>query len=321
MPAIQEDAAWCEGILARLGDAPWSDEQEKAVLEPYRYLDSQPGKEIRTKLIDAFQGWLVLTPSDLATVTGVVRQLHTASLLVDDIEDSSALRRGLPTAHTIYGVPLTINAANYVYFQVFGALVGQAPATHAMVTDELMRLHRGQGMDLFWRENLVCPSEEEYIAMVTNKTGGLFRIAIKLMSAMSAVDVDLVPLVNLVGLLFQIRDDYMNLQSAPLHTNKGYCEDLTEGKFSFPVVHAMRHGSERQLLHILRQRTTNIETKQAAVQYMEQCGSFAYTRDVLQRLHAQARQEVLRLEKVLGENTPLMSILDALCLDKESPRV
>jgi geranylgeranyl pyrophosphate synthase len=42
--------------------------------------------------------------------------LHNASLLIDDIEDNSKLRRGVPVAHNIYGVPLTINAANYVYF-------------------------------------------------------------------------------------------------------------------------------------------------------------------------------------------------------------
>lgn len=42
--------------------------------------------------------------------------LHNASLLIDDIQDNSKLRRGSPVAHSIYGVPLTINAANYVYF-------------------------------------------------------------------------------------------------------------------------------------------------------------------------------------------------------------
>lgn len=42
--------------------------------------------------------------------------LHNASLLIDDIEDNSNLRRGIPVAHNIYGVPQTINSANYVYF-------------------------------------------------------------------------------------------------------------------------------------------------------------------------------------------------------------
>ena len=41
--------------------------------------------------------------------------LHNASLLIDDIEDGSKLRRGFPVAHSIYGVPSVINSANYVY--------------------------------------------------------------------------------------------------------------------------------------------------------------------------------------------------------------
>jgi len=62
-------------------------------------------------------------------------------------------------------------------------------------------------------------------------------------------DADYVPLVNLIGVYFQIRDDYMNLQSDQYATNKGFAEDLTEGKFSFPVVHSIRSNqSNRQII-------------------------------------------------------------------------
>ena len=128
---------------------------------------------------------------------------------------------------------------------------------------------------------------------------------------------DSVPLVNLIGVIFQIRDDYANLQSAQLAQHKGFCEDLTEGKFSFPIIHAIRSGAstggDRQLLNILRQRTTNTDTKLRAVNYMANVShSFAYTRDVLDRLHTQARSEIQRLESILGPNPRLLSILDAL---------
>ena len=60
---------------------------------------------------------------------------------------------------------------------------------------------------------------------------------------------DYVPLVNSISVYFQIRDDYQNLQSTEYENNKGYCEDLTEGKFSFPVVHGVRADpSNRQIL-------------------------------------------------------------------------
>ena len=55
-----------------------------------------------------------------------------------------------------------------------------------LVLDELINLHRGQGMDLYWRDSLTCPAEEEYVEMVNNKTGGLLRLAVKLMQACSS---------------------------------------------------------------------------------------------------------------------------------------
>lgn len=49
-------------------------------------------------------------------------------------------------------------------------------------------------MDLFWRDTLTCPREDEYLSMVANKTGGLFRLAVKLMQAESASDMSVAPL-------------------------------------------------------------------------------------------------------------------------------
>lgn len=48
-----------------------------------------------------------------------------------------------------------------------------------------MELHRGQGMEIFWRDSLVCPTEEEYELMVKRKTGGLFGLAVRLMQVFS----------------------------------------------------------------------------------------------------------------------------------------
>ena len=109
---------------------------------------------------------------------------------VDDVEDSSILRRGIPVAHSIFGTPQTINSANYIYFKALqDLLVMQNPKLVEIFTEELLNLHRGQGMDLYWRDSLTCPSEADYLEMVGNKTGGLFRLAIKLMQAESAVEV------------------------------------------------------------------------------------------------------------------------------------
>jgi geranylgeranyl diphosphate synthase type 3 len=168
------------------GKSIWSTEKEKILQGPYEYLFQQPGKDIRAQLIAAFNEWLEVPPDSLAIITKVVGMLHTASLLVDDVEDSSVLRRGLPVAHSIFGTAQTINSANYMYFCALQELQNlRNPQAIIIFTEELLNLHRGQGMDLFWRDSLTCPSEDDYLEMVGNKTGGLFRLAIKLMQSES----------------------------------------------------------------------------------------------------------------------------------------
>jgi geranylgeranyl diphosphate synthase type 3 len=242
--------------------------------------------------------------------------LHNASLLIDDIEDNSILRRGIPVAHHIFGIASTINAANYVYFLALEKTVTKLPK-HAVpeaveiFTQQLLELHRGQGMDIHWRDTLTCPTEEEYLAMIRRKTGGLFGLGVKLMQLFSEDKRDFSQLIQLLGTLFQIRDDYANLKSDQYAENKSYCEDLTEGKFSFPMVHAIKsHPEDPTLINILRQKPKNVEIKKFAVDLMEKKGSFAYTLDVLHRLDRETRQETLRL----GQNLYLIQLLDALAM-------
>ncbi|TKA22578.1 hypothetical protein B0A50_08148 [Salinomyces thailandicus] len=294
----------------------WTTEKENILRGPYNYLESHPGKDIRTQLITAFNAWLRVPPTSLQTITTVIGMLHTASLLIDDVEDSSSLRRGIPVAHHIFGPAQTINSANYIYFQALQHLVTlHNPSAIQIYTDELCNLHRGQGMDLFWRDTLTCPTEADYLEMVSNKTGGLFRLAIKLLCAESPSHQlylhqttptdppppDYLPLANTIGLLFQILDDYLNLASPTYTSHKGLAEDLTEGKFSFPIIHSIRQDpSNLVLLNVLREKTKDEEVKRFAVGYMEGTGSLAYTRRVLRGLERRAGEAVGVLEAVVG---------------------
>ena len=294
----------------------FSEEKEKVVLGPFDYLYNHPGKDFRAQLIKAFDAWLEVPPESLEVITKVVGMLHTASLLVDDVEDNSLLRRGMPVAHSIFGVPQTINSANYIYFcalQELGKLRNSKVIN--IFTEELLNLHRGQGMDLFWRDTLTCPTEDDYLEMVGNKTGGLFRLGIKLMQAESRSLIDCVPLVNLIGLIFQIQDDYRNLFSRVYSENKGMCEDLTEGKFSFPVIHSVRSDPTNfQLLNILKQKTTDEEVKRYAVKYMEGTGSFEYTKKVLDVLIDRARRLTDEIDEGKGRNRGIHKIIDKMAI-------
>ncbi|KAH9643299.1 hypothetical protein HF086_012969 [Spodoptera exigua] len=125
------------------------------------------------------------------------------------------------------------------------------------------------------------------------------------------------------------KNDYekviQNIRESLQYTeNKSYCEDLTEGKFSFPIIHAIRNPEgDNQVLRILtqtllsyliqdidilRQRTRDLEVKRYCITILERLGSFAYTRETLHGLDEEARREVARL----GGNPHLEALLDDL---------
>ena len=227
---------------------------ETVLLEPWRYILNVPGKNVRGKLMAAFNTWLKVDPEKVAEITEIVRMLHTASLLIDDIEDDSTLRRGVPVAHAIYGIPSTLNTANYVYVLALEKCtqLKEPKATHTFV-QELLNLHRGQGQDILWRDTVKCPTEEQYRKMVVDKTGGLFRLAVGLMQVFSEDKTDYSPLLNTLAYYFQVRDDFMNIMSTEYFANKSFCEDLTEENLAFPSSMPSENPSDNQLLRILKQ--------------------------------------------------------------------
>lgn len=159
------------------------------------------------------------------------------------------LRRGVPAAHQLFGIRFTMNTACYV---ITHALIqtneAGGEAANKIFCHELLELHRGQGTDIFWRDNAICPSEKEYKLMVIRKTGGLFLMLIRLLQLFSENKRDFSKLAGLVGLYFQIRDDYCSLNSKDYTKKKTFCEDLSEGKMSFPVVHSVITMHDREVL-------------------------------------------------------------------------
>lgn len=279
----------------------WSfNHRDDIIRGPYDYISSSPGKEFRTQLVNALNLWHRVPIESLGAISTIIRMLHNASLLVDDIEDNSSLRRGRPVAHDVYGIAQTINSANFVYFLALEELqkLRRPQEAVAIFTQEMLALHRGQGMDLFWRDTLSCPTEGDYLEMVSNKTGGLFRLAARLMQSESDMDVDCIPLIDVLGLVFQIADDYRNMADQNYAENKGYYEDLTEGKFSFPIIHSMRVCSGNSfLLNVLSQRPTALEVKREAVRHMESTGSLKHTRKIIETLADKAKSLVIELDR------------------------
>lgn len=285
------------------GQGSWTERSESLLRAPYKYLVENKGKQLRKVMVQCFNQLLRVPEEKITIIEQIIDILHSASLMIDDIEDNATLRRGKPASHTLFGVPFTINSANYMYFVALAHAENLSFGAIEIFTQELMNLHRGQGMELHWRDQLQIPTENEYIDMVIGKTGGLFRLAIRLMVNESDGNYDLIPLANIIGVIYQVRDDYMNLSSDAYKDNKGFCEDITEGKFSFPIIHSIRADLDNQeLLNILKLRTQDVELKKYAIEIMQRTGSFEYCKDVLAMLHKQA---IEMMEKLPSKETVL----------------
>ncbi|EZA53610.1 Geranylgeranyl pyrophosphate synthase, partial [Ooceraea biroi] len=224
-----------------------------------------------------------------------VQVINSFVYRLDDILDNSSKRFGIPTAHSVYGIERTISAAQYVSFSALKRISNlQHSEALKVCVDMTLRLVEGQGIEIVWRDNFTCPSEAAYKEMIEKKTAAFYTMCVKLMQLFSTCNKDFSSLIETLGLYLQIRDDYCNLCSSDYTEEKGYCDDLTEGKFSFPIIHALQSKLEDKkikniLKRILRQRTKDVEVKRYCIKLLKECGSFEYTRKILDELNAKAR--------------------------------
>ncbi|KAH0559591.1 hypothetical protein GP486_003894 [Trichoglossum hirsutum] len=308
----------------RVSEARWNHLDEAALSAPCRYINSLPSKGVRTTLIESFNFWLHVPSGPLAVIENIIRLLHNASLILDDIEDGSPLRRGSAATHLIFGSAQAINSANFMFVEAVQAVQQlENPGAMDTLLEELKHLYLGQSWDLYWKYNLVCPHEGEYMGMVDHKTGGMFRMLLKLMVAESpliSTTVNFDKLTILFGRFFQIRDDYMNLQSRQYSSQKGFCEDLDEGKFSYPIVHCIEHcpNFKDQIIGLFRQRTLNSrptsamlsrESKMHILGCLTKSGAFEATKKKLQEIEAELETEITKIEDTTGETNPMMRLL------------
>ncbi len=159
---------------------------ERALLGPLREFLSRPGKELRSRIVEL--GFVLgggepgAMPESLPLLIEI---LHAGSLIVDDIEDNSQLRRGKPALHRLHGVSVALNAGNWLYFwpQVLLSRMSLSSAArleaHERICECLLRCHEGQALDLTVRVDELPRSEVVAVvrAITTLKTGQLVGLA------------------------------------------------------------------------------------------------------------------------------------------------
>lgn len=293
----------------------------RVVIAPFGYCAKGSSKETRSLLIDALNVWIRAPLESTKTIKSITTTLHTASLLLDDIEDQSPLRRGKPAAHTIFGVPSTINSANFAILEATEEASRLGAESLKIYFGSLRSLFIGQSYDLFWTKHNVSPSTDEYLAMVDGKTGGLFQLSNSLLACnvsrklSSSQQEELQNLVTLMGQLYQIRDDYINLTSAEYANQKGSCRDLDEGKFSYPIIQALAsQDAEESMLRSLfaiRSKGGKIspEMKQLALDEMRECGALDKTKLVIKDLQAEISGQLAKVEDLFGQENFVLRLL------------
>ncbi|CAH0729177.1 unnamed protein product, partial [Brenthis ino] len=294
---------------------------EKEILLPYTHIRQGPGKQGREKIVMALNHWLQISDEKLKTIFDITETIHVGNLLVDDIQDNANMRRGVPAAHRVYGVPMTINAAGHIYFLTLSKASKIDRRIPEILSNECLNGVRGQGVDIYWRENFICPTEEQYMEMVKRKTGIFFNMNYRLMQLFSENKTDYSKLVNMIGCYFQIRDDYCNLvhpeeleewpkkeDAEDSLKGSNFCDDITEGKFSFPVIHALQKPQGAEILNILKQRTRDVSLKKYFVSLLNTLGSLQYTRNVMEEMDREARAMISKF----GGNPLLETALDEL---------
>ncbi|GAB1200994.1 hypothetical protein APSETT444_010378 [Aspergillus pseudonomiae] len=297
---------------------------EKICMEPFEYTRSLPGKNTVGKVIASLRPWLNISDHSATVLTDVMTMLQNASLMLDDIEDRSQLRRGEPAAHVKYGLSQTINSTTYIAAKAFSEVQTHLrPDCAKVLSEELQTLTLGQALDLNWTFHRQCPSVQEYLVMIDHKTGGFFRLLLRIMEveANATPNEELHHLITLLGRYYQIRDDYQNLVSDEYTAKKGFCDDLSEGKFSFPLIHLLEHSPNASMLHkqIFDRQPEDKgeiseETKSYIISQMKEIGSLEYTREVLDGLFDSIWKTVEKVEEVMGDNMWLKALCTILKL-------
>ena len=246
------------------------------------YIVNSGGKRLRPMIVLLGAKALGHDGETHVKLAAVIEFIHTATLLHDDVVDSSAMRRGQSTANTIWGNEASVLVGDFLYSRAFEMMV----EVNSMRVMEILAhttntIARGEVLQLL---NCHDPdtTEERYRDVIQSKTAKLFEAAAMLAAVITGQSADIETAMGKYGLhlgtAFQLVDDALDYGRGNPDLGKNVGDDLAEGKPTLPLIHALRTGSaaQRELLRgvIERGDHTQLET---VVDTIESTGSIAYT--------------------------------------------
>ena len=265
-------------------------------------------------------------PQRAISSAAAIEHFHTAALIHDDIADEAELRRGEPCLYLTEGVGPAINMGDLGLQLVNGTVVKDPlleDSVKVRVLTELIDMTRrtieGQALDIGWaRDGRYDITPEDYLIMATCKTAhysGAVPLAIGAIVG-GGTETQIEGLRNYgldTGLAFQIQDDLLNLIGKTESTKKGFRDDITEGKRTLVVVHALSHldGVKRErLVELLSSHTKAEADLDEAVQIMEEAGSIDYARNYAENLTSIAKNRLIDMIAPSPSRDMLISMAD-----------
>ena len=251
------------------------------------YIIQSGGKRVRP-LVAILAGNACLHAPDaiaheqLASTAAIVEFIHTATLLHDDVVDSSELRRGQDTANAVWGNQASVLVGDYLYSRAFEMMVElgsmrvmdvMASATNKIAEGEVLQLMNAHDPDT---------TEARYFDVIYRKTAKLFesgtQIAAIIAQASPEHERALAQYGKYLGTAFQLVDDVLDYRASAEEMGKNLGDDLAEGKPTLPLIYALKNGNTEQQ-HVIRTAIENggLESISAVTAIIEATGGLKYT--------------------------------------------
>jgi octaprenyl-diphosphate synthase len=232
----------------------------------------------------------------------IIEFLHTATLLHDDVVDTSDMRRGKATANAKFGNAPSVLVGDFLYSRAFQMMVDLGSlkvmeilsnATCVIAEGEVMQLMNVKNPDL---------TEEKYMDVIKGKTAMLFEASSHsgaiLANATKEQQLALKDYGHHLGMAFQLVDDVLDYVGDADALGKNVGDDLAEGKTTLPLIHAMKNGTKEQS-SLIRQaiRKGGTENLSQIIGIVQQCGAIDYTNSKANGHVLQAQQAISCLEE------------------------
>jgi octaprenyl-diphosphate synthase len=247
------------------------------------YIIGGGGKRLRPALVLLSAGALGYRGTAHHALAAVVEFIHTATLLHDDVVDESALRRGQPTANTLFGNAASVLVGDFVYSRAFQMMVNVgdmrvlqvlADATNIIAEGEVLQLMNCRNADI---------EEEGYLQVIRYKTAKLFeaagRLGAILAGAAPEVEQAMAAYGSHLGTAFQLIDDALDYSGEVGVIGKNIGDDLAEGKSTLPLIYVMRNGTAEEAALVRRAVSSGgLAELEGVLVAIRRSGALDYTR-------------------------------------------